>query len=97
MQWPEFTDDLIASFVCAEGKDQSIYWDGACPGLGVRVTRRGVKSFVFDSKVRQSGGIKCRLTIGSVKTWTIDQAREVARRYKRMTDTGGDPRDLLAR
>jgi hypothetical protein len=98
MQWPEFTSDLIASFVCAEGKNQSLYWDGACPGLGVRVTRNSVKSFVFDSRVRRNElRLKCRITIGSVNTWTIGQAREVARRYKRLTDSGIDPRDVIAR
>jgi len=98
MQWPDFTDTLIATFACAEGKDQSLFWDGACPGLGVRVTRAGVQSFIFDSRVRRNElRLKCRITIGSVRTWTIEQAREVARRYKRLTDSGIDPRDVIAR
>jgi hypothetical protein len=98
MQHAEFTKDLIASFVCEEGKNQSLYWDGACPGLGVRVTQAGARSFIFDSRVRRSElRLKCRITIGSVKTWTIAQAREVAKRYKRLTDSGIDPRDVIAR
>lgn len=95
--WPIFTDKLIASFVCQGDRDQSIYWDGACPGLGVRVTRSGHQAFVFDSRVRRDKrDIKMRITIGDVRSWTIEQARETARRYKRMTDEGVDPRDLRA-
>lgn len=96
MDWPHFTDSLIATFTCQQGKSQSIYWDGACPGLGVRVTPSGFQAYVFDSRVRRGDSDqKMRITIGSVKSWTIDGARDVARRYKRMTDQGTDPRDFL--
>lgn len=98
MQWPELTVDLIASFECAEGKDQTLYWDGACPGLGVRVTRGGAKSFIFETKVRRvTPRIQLRITIGDVRSWSIADARAVASRYKRLSDQGIDPRDVLAR
>lgn len=98
MQWPDFTSDLIASFACAEGKDQSLYWDGACPGLGVRVTMGGHKAFIFETKVRRvTPRVQLRITIGDVRSWSIEDARLVAQRYKRLSDQGIDPRAVLAR
>jgi hypothetical protein len=97
MEWPAFTDELVKSFGCDEDKDQTFHWDGECPGLAVRVTRAGGKAFVFNSKVRRGGRVQARITIGSVKTWNIEDARDVARRYKRLCDMGVDPRDVIAR
>ena len=88
MKWPVFTEALIATFECQPGKNQSLYWDGACPGLGVRVTQSGHKAFVFDSRVRRDQR--------DIRAWSITQAQKVARRYKRMTDSGIDPRDVRA-
>lgn len=98
MGWPLLTEQLIAAFVCQPDKSQSIYWDGACPGLGVRVTPSGFKAFVFDSRVRRGErDEKLRITIGDVRSWSIGEARDKARYFKRMTDQGTDPRDTLTR
>ena len=96
MNWPDLTEERIHSFQCPEGKFQQLYWDGACPSLGVRVMPSGAKSFIFDSKVRRVvPAKKMRITIGDVRSWSIQDAREQASRYKRMTDTGIDPRTTL--
>ncbi|MFO1415022.1 MAG: hypothetical protein U1F10_14175 [Burkholderiales bacterium] len=40
-----FTADRVADFRCDAGKRQSFLWDAKTPGLGVRVTTGGSKSF----------------------------------------------------
>jgi hypothetical protein len=93
MKCSSLTLEQIASFECKPRKSQTLYHDGECPGLAVRVTPAGHKAFVFDSRVRRSDkSIKIRITIGHVKTWTIEDARVIARRYKVLTDLGIDPR-----
>ena len=36
-----FTAKVVNGFQCKAGKQQSIYWDGKTPGLGLRVTVGG--------------------------------------------------------
>ena len=50
-KWENFTADRIASFKCGSGKQQSIYWDGKTPGLGLRVTTAGAKSYIFETRL----------------------------------------------
>jgi len=40
-----FTATRIADMQCKPGRNQSIYWDGKTPGLGLRVTT-GAKSYI---------------------------------------------------
>lgn len=46
-----FTAGRVADFECAPGKQQSIFWDGKTPGLGLRVTATGSKSYVFETSL----------------------------------------------
>jgi integrase len=87
-----FTADRVANFKCQDGRQQSIYWDGKAPGLGLRVTQAGAKSYIFETSLH---GKTLRLTIGDVRTWTIGKAQAEATRLKSQTDQGLDPR-LLA-
>jgi integrase len=84
-----FTADRIAGFICQPGKLQDFYWDAKTPGLGVRVTAQGIKSFIFETRLN---GRTLRITIGSVLTWAIGKAQAEATRFKSMTDQGIDPR-----
>ena len=88
-----FTAGRIASFKCEDGKKQSIYWDGKTPGLGLRVTTGGAKSYIFETRLN---GKTLRITIGDVRTWGIDKAQAEATRLKAMTDQGNDPRQVKA-
>ena len=90
-KWENFTTGRIAGFSCDPEKNQSIYWDGKTPGLGLRVTRSGAKSFIFQTNLQ---GKTIRLTIGDVRTWTIGKAQEEATRLKTSTDQGLDPREV---
>lgn len=89
-----FTADRVAYFKCQPGKMQSIYWDGKTPGLGVRVTAAGAKSYIFETSLH---GKTIRLTIGDVRTWTVAKAQAEATTLKGMTDKGIDPRLEIAR
>jgi integrase len=84
-----FTSSRIAALGCESGKKQSIHWDGKTPGLGLRVTAAGAKSFIFETRLH---GKTIRVTIGDVRTWTISAAQAEATRLKSLTDQGIDPR-----
>lgn len=91
-----FTADRVAKYACLPGKQQCIYWDAKAPGLGLRVTAAGAKSYIFETRLH---GKTLRITIGDVKTWPIDgtagakkTARAEATRLKALTDQGIDPR-----
>lgn len=88
-----FTAGRIADFNCEIGKNQSFLWDTAAPGLGLRVTANGAKSYIFQSKLN---GKTLRVTIGSPATWEIAAAQAEARRLKVIIDNGQDPRQVKA-
>ncbi len=93
MKWDNFTSARIEAFKCADGKQQTIYWDGKTPGLGLRVTAKGAKSYIFETTLH---GKTLRITIGDVRTWSISQAQTKATSYKAQTDSGIDPRKVIA-
>ncbi len=85
------TAGAIARLKCPEGKQQAFMRDSEAPGLSVRVTAAGAKSFVYESKLNRQ---TIRRTIGSVESWSIDQARNQARQLAVLIDQGADPRVL---
>ncbi len=85
------TAGAIERLTCPAGKQQAFMRDSEAPGLRVRVTAAGAKSFVYEAKLdRQT----IRRTIGDVKLWSIEQARTEARRLAVVLDSGKDPREL---
>jgi integrase len=93
MKKANFTADRIAGFKCEAGKTQSIYWDAKVPGLGLRVTVNGAKSYVFESRLH---GRSLRITIGDAKAWMLGKAQTEAARLKTLVDQGIDPRQERA-
>jgi hypothetical protein len=87
----ELTAGLIARLQCPPGKGQAFMRDRKAPGLRVRVTSAGAKSFVFEAKL---GRETMRRTIGDVRSWSIDEARTEANRLRVLVDSGKDPREL---
>lgn len=88
-----FTADRVAAFQCEAGKQQSIMWDAKTPGLGLRVTSAGARSYIFETRLE---GKTIRITIGDVRTWTVGKAQAEATRHKAQTDQGIDPRQVRA-
>ncbi|MDP2225600.1 integrase family protein [Nitrosomonas sp.] len=89
MKWENFTTGRVAGFKCKPGANQSIFWDGKTPGLGLRVTASGAKSYIFQTDLH---GKTIRLTIGDSRAWSISGAQDEATRLKVITDQGIDPR-----
>ncbi|WP_293761029.1 integrase family protein [uncultured Aquitalea sp.] len=91
-----FTLDRIDK-LSSEGKAAAYHYDTEAPGLGIRVTQKGVKSYIFQSYVFDQ---QFRMTIGDVNTWRLDaptrstenSARKEARRLQSLCDAGIDPR-----
>ena len=85
------TAGAIERVTCPAGKQQAFMRGSEAPGLRVRVTAAGAKSFVYEAKLdRQT----IRRTIGDVKLWSIEQARTEARRLAVVLDNGQDPREI---
>ena len=93
----KFTQGRVAEFKCSSDKIPSFLWDSVVPGLGLRVTPGGAKSYIFQAKLK---GKVVRLTIGDPAIWDILSAQKEAARLRVIIDEGRDPRlvkaDVLA-
>ena len=85
------TAGAIERLACPAGKQQAFMRDSEAPGLRVRVTNTGHKSFVYETKLNRQ---TIRRTIGDVRSWSIEQARNEANRLRVVLDAGTDPREL---
>lgn len=85
------TAGAIERLICPPEKQQAFMRDSEAPGLRIRVTGAGAKSFVFEAKLNRQ---TIRRTIGDVRSWSIEQARSEARRLAVVLDQGQDPREL---
>lgn len=88
----ELTAGAIERLTCRiDTKAQAFLRDTKAPGLRVRVTNTGAKSFVYEAKLNRQ---TIRRTIGDVKSWSLEQARTEARRLAVVLDQGQDPREI---
>ena len=86
------TAGVIERLTCrTDQKAQAFLRDSEAPGLRVRVTNTGAKSFVFEGKLNRE---TIRRTIGDIRAWSIEEARTEARRLAVMLDNGQDPREI---
>ncbi|UVA82287.1 tyrosine-type recombinase/integrase [Pandoraea commovens] len=84
-----FTAARVERHDCPSDKVQSFLWDSRAPGLGLRATAGGAKTYVFQGKLH---GRTLRLTLGDHRSVTIEQAQDEARRLQRLVTAGVDPR-----
>jgi integrase len=93
----DLTAGLIERLTCPTGKAQVFLRDTKSPGLRVRATPasaknpQGVKAFVFEAKLNRQ---TIRRTIGDVRAWTIEAARNEANQLRVTLDAGTDPREV---
>ncbi|MFZ2388023.1 MAG: integrase family protein [Polaromonas sp.] len=87
----DLTAGLIERLTCPAGKLQAFMRDAKAPGLRVRVTVAGAKSYVFEAKLNRQ---TIRRTIGDVRAWSIEAARNEANRLRVTLDAGTDPREV---
>lgn len=87
----ELTAGAIDRLICPADKPQAFLRDTKAPGLRVRVTAAGAKSYVFEAKLNRQ---TIRRTIGDVRAWSIEEARTEANQLRVTLDAGNDPREL---
>ena len=86
----KLTAGRIADFALEEGAQQTFLWDSEIITLAVRATANA-KAYIFQSRFN---GKSLRITIGSLKDWSIDRARVEARRLQTLIDQNQDPREV---
>jgi hypothetical protein len=64
--------------------------DAACPGLCIRITPNGVKSFAFAYRNKATGKVQW-LTIGRYPDVALTRAREAANDARKIAAGGGTP------
>lgn len=69
-------------------KGNYIIYDARLPGFGLRITAKGVRSFVLNYRFK---GRERRITIGQYPTWKLLAARKQAEQLRRQIDLGVDP------
>ena len=89
----KFTAGRIAEFSATSEAIPAFFWDSGAPGLGIRVTPAGAKSYIFQAKLN---GKVIRITIGAPDAWELSAAQAEARRLKVIVDKGEDPRQVHA-
>jgi len=87
----KFTAGLVNSFVCEEGKPESLLWDSGESTLCIRARASGSRSYYYQSRFN---GKVIKIRIGSVDDikFTFDDARDIARKYETLVKEGVDPR-----
>ena len=82
------TDRTVSAAKAAPGERLEI-WDALTPGLALRVTDRGVKSWIL--RYRTLDGRQPRFKIGDATRLSLRSARLEAGRLKDLIDKGQDP------
>lgn len=83
-----FTEKRVAALP-APAKAYALYRDADTDNLAVRVTAKGARSYVYETRVH---GENVRVTIGDAASWKLAAARAEARRLATVVDQGEDPR-----
>jgi integrase len=82
--------DIDIKRLSAPKHDNRTTFDDAVKGFGIRITPADARTFILAYR-RKSDGKQRRYTIGAFGAWNTTQAREEAKRLKRVVDGGGDP------
>src|SRR5271155_4552958 len=88
---PKLTDRFLTALTVDPGRKDRLVFDTACPGLGVRLTAKGTRTFVAqwtDPATKR----KVREPLGVWGSLTIEQAREAARARLGALAKGIDPK-----
>jgi integrase len=88
---PKLTDRFLAALKVEEGRKDRLVFDTACPGLGVRLTAKGTRTFVAQWTDPATKG-KVREPLGVWGSITIEQARDAARARLGAVAKGIDPK-----
>ena len=75
----KITASVVAKLNCPSEKAQAWVRDSEVSGFAVRITNKGVKSFVFERRPKGVAQVK-QITIGRCGEWSVEQARDAARK-----------------
>ena len=89
---PKLTDSSIKAAKCSPDKDRLELSDAACPGLILRVTKAGSKTFSF--KYWSPRGKTVALTLGSYPDLELAAARSKVADHRKTIAADEDPRRL---
>jgi len=88
MSRQKLTDALIKD---AQNADREyILWDEETRGFGVRVSAKGVRTFILNYTTRLTQRQR-QYSIGRFPDWSVKLAREEAKELKQRINRGGDP------
>ncbi len=82
----KFTLAATKDLKCADGKQQTLYWDTNIRGLGLRISQTGKRSFFFEKRLH---GKTIRFPIGNIP---FDKVQEIAYDLQHKFALGIDPR-----
>lgn len=80
---------LLTKRIIENADPDTILWDAQMPGLGLRTTSKGHRSFIFQYRSRSGG--QGRMAVGHFPSLTVDEARKAARQLRTSVDLGGNP------
>jgi integrase len=89
MATERLTELGIKNAKAPDGKAQIDRWDATIPGLSIRVTAKGTKTFSF--KYRDANGRERRIKIGRFPDLTLAEARKIAQTHRSEIANGGNP------
>jgi hypothetical protein len=75
----KITASVVAKLNCPSEKAQAWVRDSEVSGFAVRITNKGIKSFVFERRPKGVARVK-QITIGRCGEWSVEQARDAARK-----------------
>ena len=82
------TKAIVERLGLPPGRSDKIYFDDDLPGFGLRLREGGKRSWIAQYRV---GSKQRRVTVGTVKTTSLDAARNQARSVLAKVHLGGDP------
>ena len=90
------TDRAIQALKPAPGVAYRLAWDAVVPGMAVRVTTTGQKSFVLVTRYPGSPNPTAR-SLGKAGVITLEDARAKAREWLKLIAAGTDPAQVCYR
>lgn len=93
----KLTDRFVAAAKPAAPGKRVDYHDTVVPGLALRLTDRGHRSWVLHGRFPRTPEIASRLHVGNYPAVGLDDARTTARAWQQMAAQGKDPRTEIER
>lgn len=86
-------DTFLRTLKCRAGKSKDAHYDPTCPGLAIRVTASGRKTWTFDFGPATK---RARITLGTYPATSLETAKDLAIAARGQVEAGKDPRDVAA-